>query len=316
VAEPLSGEESDPEAYGGARPVAGNPRTDARRQAVKRSQATPAKVEPSPLPVAPGREAARLTPLTCWTCGERLRLLGEVLACPLGHPVAETEEGVYDLWPPDREQPAIDTYGTPFGWAYDMGVNTRALARVTARWEWGTDIRRMYGLMDEGLRLARGQVALDVPVGGGTTFAEGAPDLKGLLVGVDLSPVMLGRAAVRRETTGLTRQIVLARGDATRLPLAAAGVDRVLCFNGLHVIPDKEAAMAEFRRVLKPGGELLGTVLVADGRAPFSAIVALERLASFFVPTTTGELRSLATRFGFSRWEQEADGALLYFRGQ
>jgi ubiquinone/menaquinone biosynthesis C-methylase UbiE len=275
--------------------VARNPRTDARRQAAKRSLATP---------------------LTCWTCGEPLRLAGGFLACPQGHPVPETEEGVYDLWPPDREPPAVDTYGTPFGWAYDVGVNTRRLARVAARWEWGTDVGRMYRLMDEGLRLDRGRVALDVPVGGGTTFAEGAPALKGVLIGIDLSPVMLARAARRREAAGLEERIVLARGDATRLPLAAAGVDRILCFNGLHVIPDKEAAFAEFRRVLNPGGELLGTVLVADGKAPYSAIVALERLASFFVPTTTGELRSLAKRFGFRRWEQELEGALLYFRGQ
>ncbi len=275
--------------------MAGNPRTVARRQAVKRSL---------------------VTALTCWSCGERLRLRGHILACPQGHPVAELEEGVHDLWPPDRKPPATDTYGTPLGWAYDVGVNTRSLARVAARVEWGTDVGRMYRMMDEGLHLARRQVALDVPVGGGTTFAEGAPELKGVLIGIDLSPVMLARAARRRWAAGLEGHVILARGDATRLPLAAASVDRVLCFNGLHVIPDKEAAMAEFRRVLKPGGELLGTVLVADGRAPFSAIVALERLASFFVPTTTGELRSLAMRFGFRRWEQDLEGALLYFRGE
>ncbi len=274
--------------------MARNPRTDARRQAAKRSLATP---------------------LLCPTCGQPLRLLEGLLACPHGHEVPETQEGIYDLWPADREPPAIDTYGTPLGWAYDVGVNTRPLARIAARWEWGTDVGRMYRLMDEGLRLPRGQVALDVPVGGGTTFGEGAAELKGLLIGIDLSPVMLARAARRRAAAAIAERIVLARGDATRLPLAAAGVDRILCFNGLHVIPDKEAAMAEFRRVLKPGGELIGTVLVADARAPYSGIVALERLASFFVPTTTGELRSLATRFGFSRWEQELEGALLYFRG-
>ena len=275
--------------------MASDPQTDARHQALKRSL---------------------LTPLACWSCGERLRLVGESLACPRGDPVPEVEEGIHDLWPPDRKAPAVDTYGTPFGWAYDFGVTTRPLARVAARFEWGTDVGRMYRLMDEGLRLTRNQVALDVPVGGGTTFAEGAPDLKGLLIGIDLSPVMLGRAARRRQAAGLDRRVILARGDATRLPLAAASVDGVLCFNGLHVISDKEAALAEFRRVLKPGGELLGTVLVADGRSPFSGIVGLERLASFFVPTTTGELRSLASRFGFRRWEQDLEGALLYFRGE
>jgi ubiquinone/menaquinone biosynthesis C-methylase UbiE len=255
------------------------------------------------------------TPLTCWTCGARLKLEAEALVCPAGHSVPELEGGVYDLWPPDREPPRIDVYGTPLGWAYDFGVNTRPLATIAARIEWGTDVSRMYRLMEEALRVPRGQVALDVPVGGGTTFGAGAPELQGLLVGLDLSPVMLGRAARRRAAAGLERHVVLVRGDATRLPLAAASVDRVLCFNGLHVIPDKEATMAEFRRVLRPGGELIGTVLVADAVPPYSLFVGLERLARFFVPTTTRELRSLAKRFGFQHWEQELEGALLYFRG-
>jgi len=264
----------------------------------------------------PAVRAGQATPLACWTCGGRLRLTAKTLACSQGHPIAQAGDAVYDLWPPDRLPPAIDTYGTPLGWAYDAGVNNRSLARLTARLEWGTDVTRMYRLMAEGLRLAPGQVGLDVPVGGGTTYAEGAPELRGLLVGVDLSPVMLRRAARRRAEQRLEKRVLLARGDATRLPLAAAGVDRVLCFNGLHVIPDREAAMAEFRRVLKPGGELLGTVLVSDGGPPYNALVAIERLASFFVPTTTGELRSLAKRFGFSRWDQDLEGALLYFRGE
>jgi SAM-dependent methyltransferase len=275
--------------------MAGNPRTDARRQAAKRSQATP---------------------LACWFCSERLRLTATGLECANGHVMPELEDAVFDLWPPDRRPPVIDTYGTPLGWAYDLGVNNRPLARLAARWEWGTDVGRMYALMESALRLDAGRVALDVPVGGGTSFGEGAPDLRGLLVGIDLSPVMLRRAARRRARHRLGRHLILARGDATRLPLLPASVDRILCFNGLHVIPDREAAMAEFRRVLKPGGELVGTVLVADGAAPFSGIVALERLASFFVPATTGELRSLAKRFGFSRWEQDLEGALLYFRGE
>ena len=257
-----------------------------------------------------------LTPLACWTCGKRLELRRRIPGCPRGHPIREVGEGIFDLWPPDRPTPAADLYGTPFGWAYDLGVNTRALARVAARVEWGTGIERMYRLMAEGVEIARGEVVLDVPVGGGTSFAEGAAGLLGLLVGIDLSPVMLARAARRRRERGLLEQVLLVRGDATRLPLAAASVDRILCFNGLHVIPDKPAALAEFRRVLKPGGELLGTVLVADAARPFSAIVGVERLASFFVPPATAELRSLARRSGFSRWEQDLEGALLYFRGE
>ena len=275
--------------------MAGNPRTDARRQAAKRSLATP---------------------FSCWFCEEPLRLTKAGLECKEGHAFPEEPGGFFDLWPPDRRAPAVDTYGTPFGWAYDLGVNTRPLARVAATLEWGTDVNHMYALMEGALKLDAGQVALDVPVGGGTSFGEGAPDLKGLLVGIDLSPYMLRKASNRRGRHHLKKHVILARGDATKLPLAPASVDRVLCFNGLHVIPDREAAMAEFRRVLKPGGELVGTVLVSDGPAPFSGLVGIERLASFFVPATQGELRSLAKRFGFERWDQDLEGALLYFRGE
>ena len=107
--------------------MAGNPRTDARRQAAKRSLATP---------------------LVCSTCGERLRLLEGLLTCPQGHSVAEAGKGVFDLWPPDREPPSDAVYSTPFGWLYDSVVNARGLARLSARMEWGTDIPRMYRLMD------------------------------------------------------------------------------------------------------------------------------------------------------------------------
>ena len=274
--------------------MSGKVRTDGRRQAAKRSLATP---------------------FACWFCGEPQALTRAGLECANGHAVPEEPGGYFDLWPPDRSEPA-DTYGTPFGWAYDVGVNNRPLARLTATLEWGTDVDRMYALMEGALGLGADQVALDVPVGGGTSYGEGAPDLKGLLVGVDLSPSMLRRAARRRARHRLKRHVLLARGDATALPLAPASVDRVLCFNGLHVIPNRPAAMGEFRRVLKPGGELVGTVLVSDGPAPYSGVVGLERLASFFQPATTGELRSLAKRFGFDRWEQDLEGALLYFRGE
>ncbi|GAC1657763.1 MAG: class I SAM-dependent methyltransferase [Candidatus Dormibacteraceae bacterium] len=257
-----------------------------------------------------------LTPFTCWECGARLSLDGPArLSCPQGHVAPDTAGGIFDLWPPGQRSPRIDTYGTPLGWAYDYGVNNRTLAAVTARLEWGTDIGRMYRLMAEGLACNRGEFVLDVPVGGGTTYAEGATALEGTLVGIDLSPVMLARASRRRLDGHLQGHVLLARGDATRLPLADRSVDRVLCFNGLHVIADKAGAMAEFRRVLKPGGELLGTVLVSDARPPYGALIALERLAGFFVPVSSGEIRSVAKRSGFERWQQDLEGALLYFRG-
>jgi len=255
-------------------------------------------------------------PLSCPSCSSTLDFAGGSLSCPGGHAVPIAAAGIADLLDPGQPLPNVDAYSTPIGWAYDHGVNNRVLAQLAGRLEWGADIRRLYRLMDEGVRARLGEIVLDVPVGGGTTFAEGAPHLEGILIGVDLSTAMLSRAARRRSRHGLEDRVILARGDATALPVPDSSVDRVLCFNGLHVLPAKEKALAEFRRVLRPGGELLGTVLVEDGSNPFAALVALERLARFFVPANSGLLPSMAAAAGFTTWEQEVEGTYLYFRGQ
>jgi len=53
---------------------------------------------------------------------------------------------------------------------------------------------------------------------------------------------------------------VCVNGDGTRLPFPDATFDRIICSEVMEHIPDDEAAMAEVRRVLKPGGRIAVTV--------------------------------------------------------
>jgi SAM-dependent methyltransferase len=69
----------------------------------------------------------------------------------------------------------------------------------------------------------------------------------------DLSLDML-RIARAREG-GLLRGLSVA--DARRLPFASGSFDYVLCIDVLPHLPDTAPALAEFRRVLKPGGTLI-----------------------------------------------------------
>lgn len=93
---------------------------------------------------------------------------------------------------------------------------------------------------------------LDVATGTGLvlrSFHARASHLQ--LTGVDISPGMLG---VARRMLPSADWI---EADAAALPVPDASVDLVTCVTALHIIPDIGGAVAEWRRVLRPGGRLV-----------------------------------------------------------
>lgn len=53
--------------------------------------------------------------------------------------------------------------------------------------------------------------------------------------------------------------------DATSLPYAEETFDAAVISNALHIMPEPEKALAEIRRVLKPGGILIAPTFTASG---------------------------------------------------
>jgi len=98
---------------------------------------------------------------------------------------------------------------------------------------------------------------LDVATGTGATLLAVAERLadSGRLVGVDLSPEMLERAAERVRERSLVN-VSLHLMDAEALKFADESFDCVLSSFGLSSLPDKPGALQEFRRVLRPGGRI------------------------------------------------------------
>lgn len=74
-------------------------------------------------------------------------------------------------------------------------------------------------------------------------------------VGVDLSAEMLGIARTKPGPPRVPTRWVTA--DAGRLPLRDGSFDTVVSASALHYWEDVDAALAEIRRVLRPGGHLL-----------------------------------------------------------
>jgi ubiquinone/menaquinone biosynthesis C-methylase UbiE len=99
---------------------------------------------------------------------------------------------------------------------------------------------------------AHGRV-LEIAVGTGRNLAF-YPDTV-TLTGIDVSPEMLGIA--RRRADELARPVDLQVGDAKALVFPDDSFDTVVCTLSLCGIPDVDRAVAEMKRVLRPGGRLL-----------------------------------------------------------
>ncbi|HEV7465018.1 MAG TPA: class I SAM-dependent methyltransferase [Candidatus Dormibacteraeota bacterium] len=101
------------------------------------------------------------------------------------------------------------------------------------------------------LRAAGSRRVLDVGCGTGILAARIGEDGRGARVlGCDLSMGMLRRAAARVRGAWV-------QGDALRLPLRDGALDAVVSTQAFHFLPDRRAALAEFHRVLRPGGLLV-----------------------------------------------------------
>ena len=84
-----------------------------------------------------------------------------------------------------------------------------------------------------------------------------APEMPARLVVCDLTPDMIGVGRDRALDRGIVHGIEWVCGDAEALPLPASSVDAVTIAFGLRNVTHIEAALAEARRVLKPGGRFL-----------------------------------------------------------
>jgi SAM-dependent methyltransferase len=89
----------------------------------------------------------------------------------------------------------------------------------------------------------------------------------GRVLATDLSAEMLGYGRKRAERMGLAN-IEFRQMDAQALEVPEAAFDAVLCRWGVMFLPDLDAALAGFRRCLKPGGRLVATVWGPARRVP------------------------------------------------
>lgn len=108
------------------------------------------------------------------------------------------------------------------------------------------------------------------------------------VVVTDFSPGMVAEARENLTSeSSATGQFDFETVDAAALPFGDDAFDAVTAHHMLYHVPDREAAFAEFRRVLKPGGRLYATTNGEENlRAMYDAIASV-----------TGERPDRATAF-------------------
>jgi phosphatidylethanolamine/phosphatidyl-N-methylethanolamine N-methyltransferase len=139
-------------------------------------------------------------------------------------------------------------------------LDRNTIAKAYARWAPVYDL--VFGaVFDRGRRAAIeaadriGGRILDVGVGTGISLPDYSRSTD--LVGVDLSEPMLRKAQERVQQLALHNVHGLAVMDAEHLGFRDGYFDVVVAQYVITTVPDPEATLNEFARVLKPGGEIV-----------------------------------------------------------
>ncbi|MEJ2656303.1 MAG: methyltransferase domain-containing protein [Desulfobacterales bacterium] len=134
-------------------------------------------------------------------------------------------------------------------------------------WGWLTESKAERKVLDLA-SIRDGEYVLEAAVGTGRLFEQIARyNPNGLTAGFDLTDAMLNRA-LRRFSRSNKQLYSLAISDAYQLPYSAESFDLLINNFMLDLLPENDYLhiLAEFSRVLKPGGRLLISTMACGPR--------------------------------------------------
>jgi arsenite methyltransferase len=163
--------------------------------------------------------------------------------------------------------------------------------------------------------LRPGETVLDLGSGGGFDcfLAARAVGDDGLVIGVDMTPEMITKSRRNAEEGGFGN-VDFRLGELENLPVADRIVDVIMSNCVINLSPEKERVFGEAFRVLKPGGRLAISDVVATGEIPDD----IKKDMAFHTACIAGassiqDLESMLQRTGFEeiRVNPKAESSLF-----
>ena len=130
-----------------------------------------------------------------------------------------------------------------------------------------------------------GEIVLDLGSGAGLDCFLAAREVgpAGRVIGVDMTPEMLARARANAAKVGFTN-VEFREGEIEHLPVEDNSVDLVMSNCVINLSPDKPQVFLEIYRALKPGGRMVVSDIVLNGRLPR----ALQKSAAAYAACIAG----------------------------
>lgn len=154
-------------------------------------------------------------------------------------------------------------------------------------------------------QLNLGETVLDLGSGGGIDVLLSAKRVgpTGMAYGLDMTDEMLAPARENQRKAGVTN-VEFLKGEIEDIPLPDSSVDVIISNCVINLSADKDRALREAYRVLKPGGRLAVSDVVVRGEVP----AAIRRSVELWIGCVAGaleedEYRSKLTKAGFEAVE-------------
>jgi len=149
--------------------------------------------------------------------------------------------------------------------------------------------------------LKAGETVVDLGSGGGFDCFLSAAQVgdSGRVIGVDMTPDMVSKARLNAEKTKM-KNVEFRLGEIENLPLADNTADIMISNCVINLSPDKQRVFQEAFRVLKPGGRLSISDIVATAKLPDEIQKNLALLSACVAGAATiDDIRVMLEHVGF-----------------